>query len=187
MNGDLKYEIVKDRSGLTPGRLFPLPGLAQQIVQNEPASANSQLTALITGDRATANDPSQLAKYSICTSTPKCSLTDRMYCFAQALQLVRAAVLHESNFVRESVHVEDIEPFSGKPLSEILHHHQTSHYAGAQRRVGGFDSNSRRSALWTILRRCPMHPQGLPSFSQPSAVVSLSRNQSSTQSALVQP
>ena len=40
-------------------------GLAQQIVQDEPALAKSQLTVLITGDRATANEPSQLARYSI--------------------------------------------------------------------------------------------------------------------------
>jgi hypothetical protein len=60
-----EYEIVKDRSGSHPDGCSPLLGLAEEIVRDEPASSNSQLTVLITGDGTTANEPSQLAKYSI--------------------------------------------------------------------------------------------------------------------------
>jgi len=60
-----QYEIVKDRSGSHPDGCSSLLGLADEIVRNEPASAKSQLTVLITGDGASANEPLQLARYSI--------------------------------------------------------------------------------------------------------------------------
>ena len=60
-----EYEIVKDRSGSHPDGCTSLLGLAEEIVRNEPASAKSQLTVLITGDGASANEPLQLARYSI--------------------------------------------------------------------------------------------------------------------------
>jgi hypothetical protein len=40
-------------------------GLAEQIVQKEPATSKSQVTILIVGDRTTANEPLPLAKYPI--------------------------------------------------------------------------------------------------------------------------
>ncbi len=59
------YEIVEDRSGSHPDGCSSLLGLAEQIMQKEPATSKSQLTILVIGDGTSANEPLRLAKYSI--------------------------------------------------------------------------------------------------------------------------
>lgn len=60
-----QYEIVEDRSGSHPHGCSSLLGLAERVVQDEPAASRSQLTVLITGDGTTGNEPLRLAKYAI--------------------------------------------------------------------------------------------------------------------------
>ena len=60
-----QYGILGARSGSHPDGCSSLLGLAEQIVQEEPVTVNSQLTVFVTGDRATANEPIRLAKYPI--------------------------------------------------------------------------------------------------------------------------
>jgi hypothetical protein len=60
-----QYEIVEDVSRSHRNGCSALLGLAEQVLQHEPASPTSELTVLVMGNHATANEPLQLAKYSI--------------------------------------------------------------------------------------------------------------------------
>ncbi len=59
------YAILDDRSGSHPNGCASMLGLAEIILQNEPIAVHSTLTILVTGDKATANEPLQIARYSL--------------------------------------------------------------------------------------------------------------------------
>jgi hypothetical protein len=59
------FEIVVDPSLSHPQSCESLLGLAEQILHSEGISNDSTLTVLVLGDKATANEPWQLGRYSL--------------------------------------------------------------------------------------------------------------------------